>query len=224
MSIRHGFSLCHSEPLRRRIPESSSVKTLASSTLHRMATDAGDRRFPGDAVVRVQHPFCLSPKRSIQLSRGDLRHQRRRRLGEHLSHRQPRRLESIAIIKGPATGLDDPVSITLDSSGKIYVLNNGSGGNSASVEVFAPGSRGNTAPIARIIGTATRLLSVNRIAVDPAGQIYVAIEVVDIDSQPAGILIYPPGSNGNVAPSATIGGVESEIQNPWGIAIDLQGD
>jgi len=129
-----------------------------------------------------------------------------------------------ATIKGPATGLDDPVSIAFDSSGKIYVLNNGAGGNSASVEVFAPGSRGNTAPIARIVGPATRLLSVNRIAVDPAGQIYVAIEVVDIDSQPAGILIYPPGSNGNVAPSATIGGVESEIQNPWGIAIDLQGD
>jgi hypothetical protein len=130
----------------------------------------------------------------------------------------------IATIKGPATGLDDPVSIALDSSGKIYVLNNGSGGNSASVEVFAPGSRGNTAPIARIIGPATRLLSVNRIAVDSAGQIYVAIEVVDIDSQPAGILIYPDGSNGNVAPGATIGGVESAIQNPWGIAIDSRSD
>ena len=129
-----------------------------------------------------------------------------------------------ATIKGPATGLDDPVSITLDSSGKIYVLNNGTAGNSASIEVFAPGSRGNVAPIARIAGPATRLLSVNRIAVDSAGQIYVSIEVVDVDSQPAGILIYPPGSNGNVTPSATIGGVESEIQNPWGIAIDLQGE
>jgi hypothetical protein len=130
----------------------------------------------------------------------------------------------VATIKGPATGLDDPVSIALASSGKIYVLNNGTAGNSASIEVFAPGSRGNVAPIARIAGPATRLLSVNRIAVDSAGQIYVAIEVVDIDSQPAGILVYPPGSNGNVTPSATIGGVESEIQNPWGIAIDLQGD
>lgn len=130
----------------------------------------------------------------------------------------------IATIKGPATGLDDPVSIALDSSDKIYVLNNGTAGNSASIEVFAPGSRGNAAPIARIAGPATRLLSVNRIAVDSAGQIYVAIEVVDVDSQPAGILIYPPGSNGNITPSATIGGVESEIQNPWGIAIDLQGD
>jgi hypothetical protein len=130
----------------------------------------------------------------------------------------------IATIKGPATGLDDPVSIALDSSDRIYVLNNGTAGNSASIEVFAPGSRGNAAPIARIAGPATRLLSVNRIAVDSAGQIYVAIEVVDVDSQPAGILIYPPGSNGNITPSATIGGVESEIQNPWGIAIDLQGD
>ena len=130
----------------------------------------------------------------------------------------------VATIKGPATGLDDPVSIALDSSGKIYVLNNGTAGNSASIEVFAPGSRGDVAPIARIAGPATRLLSVNRIAVDSAGQIYVAIEVVDVDSQPAGILIYPPGSNGNVIPSATIGGVDSEIQNPWGIAIDLQGD
>jgi hypothetical protein len=41
-------------------------------------------------------------------------------------------------IKGPATGLDDPVSIALDSSGKIYVLNNGTAGKSESVASLNP--------------------------------------------------------------------------------------
>ncbi len=129
-----------------------------------------------------------------------------------------------ARIKGAATGLDVPTSIALDSSGEIYVLNNGSVRNSETVEVFAPGSRGNVAPIARIAGADTGLRSVNKIAVDSARNIYVAIEVVDIFSVPAGILIYPSGSNGNVRPRVTIGGADSEIQNPYGIAVGSNGN
>ncbi len=113
-----------------------------------------------------------------------------------------------ATIKGVATGLDDAKSIAVDSSGKIYVLNNeGGAGYTGTIEVFAPGSRGNIAPIVRIAGADTGLRSVNDIAVDSSGQIYVAIEGNGVgDASPnisPAILIYPSGSNGNVRPSET---------------------
>jgi len=134
-----------------------------------------------------------------------------------------------ATIKGVATGLDDAKSIAVDSSGKIYVLNNeGGAGYTGTIEVFAPGSRGNIAPIVRIAGADTGLRSVNDIAVDSSGQIYVAIEGNGVgDASPnisPAILIYPSGSNGNVRPSMTIGGPDTRIQNPYGVAVDAKGN
>jgi sugar lactone lactonase YvrE len=130
-----------------------------------------------------------------------------------------------AVIKGAAAEFDDAKSIAVDSSGKIYVLNNqGGAGHTGMVEVFAPGSRGNVAPIARIAGADTGLRSVNDIAVDSIGNIYVAIEGINIGNIPAGILVYPAGSNGNVRPSATIGGPDTRIQNPYGVAVDSNGN
>lgn len=76
------------------------------------------------------------------------------------------------LIKGAATELDDAKSIAVDSSGKIYVLNNQGGDrDTGTVEVFAPGSRGDVSPIARIAGADTGLRSVNNIAVDSSGEI-----------------------------------------------------
>ncbi len=130
-----------------------------------------------------------------------------------------------ARIKGAETGLDDPTSIALDSSGKIYVLNDqGGAGHTGTVEVFAPGSRGNVAPIASIAGADTGLRSVNKIAVDSGGNIYVAIEGIGIGQIPAGILVYPAGTNGNVRPSVTMGGADTRIQNPYGVAVDSNGN
>src|SRR5271166_5002466 len=76
------FSLCHSEPLRRKIPEALARRragTLRSADSTQNDTKnrrtARDRRFFSDAVVSVQYPVrCSPPKRSIQLSRSDLRH------------------------------------------------------------------------------------------------------------------------------------------------------
>jgi hypothetical protein len=58
-----------------------------------------------------------------------------------------------ATISGGLTGLADPFGITLDASGRIYVVNLGGGPNGfGSVTVYAAGSNGNVAPIAVITG------------------------------------------------------------------------
>jgi outer membrane protein assembly factor BamB len=59
----------------------------------------------------------------------------------------------IRTIAGPATGLDTPVEVTFDSSGKIYVVNRD--GNS--VTVYAANANGNVAPLHTIAGMNTLL-------------------------------------------------------------------
>src|SRR5208282_1418608 len=54
----------------------------------------------------------------------------------------------IATISGSSTGLDNPVGIAVDSSGKIYVAD----AAAVSVLVYSAASTGNVAPIATISG------------------------------------------------------------------------
>ena len=153
-------------------------------------------------------------------------------------------VEPIATIDGAATKLDGPVSIAVDSSGKIYVLNEGEGArNSAGVVVFAAGSKGNVSPIANISGVDTAIRSPKSIAVDSVGNIYVTNEEgfppgPNIQ-RPGGVTVYSAGSNGDAKPIATIRGADvnmnlccpcadtccgndTGIQNPYGIAVDAR--
>ena len=149
-------------------------------------------------------------------------------------------VEPAYTIDGAATGLNEPMAIAVDSSGKIYVLNESGGPrNSGSVVLFAAGSKGNVSPIATISGSDAGLFSPKAIAVDSKGNIYVSNEGgippgPNIE-RPGGVAIYPPGSNGNVKPSAMVRGADvnmqlpcadtccgndTGIQNPFGIAVD----
>lgn len=145
-------------------------------------------------------------------------------------------VEPAYTIDGAATGLNWPTAIAVDSSGKIYVLNeNGGARNSGRVVVFAAGSKGNVSPIATISGSDAGLFSPNAIAVDSKGNIYVSNEGGPNIERPGGVAVYPAGSNGDVKPSATVRGADvnmqlpctdtccgndTGIQNPYGIAID----
>jgi len=119
---------------------------------------------------------------------------------------------------GDNTGLAFPNAIAVDSAGKIYVANEFGGANGyGSVTVYAAGANGNVAPTATIgntnvdskggnAGDNTGLISPSAIVVDSAGNIYVAS---DCGFDCGSIAVFPPGSNGNVAPSATLTGTGS---------------
>ena len=153
-------------------------------------------------------------------------------------------VEPIGTIDGAATRIDGPTGIAVDSSGRIYVLNEGEGAKrGGGVVVFASGSNGNVAPIATISGSNTGIRSPKAIALDSRGNIYVANEEgvppgPNIQ-RPGGVSVYSAGSNGDVKPSAFVRGADvnmnlccpctdaccgndTGIQNPYGIAVDLR--
>ncbi len=79
-----------------------------------------------------------------------------------------------ATISGIDTGLSTPLGITLDSAGNIYVANFGPGlpsGSVGSVTVYPPGSAGDSAPLAIIVGQNTALLVPQSIALDSSDRI-----------------------------------------------------
>jgi DNA-binding beta-propeller fold protein YncE len=121
----------------------------------------------------------------------------------------------IATITGSNTGLGNPVGIAVDSSGKIYVAN-----YFDSVVVYSAGSNGNVAPIATISGSNTGLDHPQGIAVDSGGKIYVTDYSAGITDS---VFVYSAGSNGNVAPIASISGSNTGLHKPQGIAVDSNG-
>ncbi|MFZ0245007.1 MAG: NHL repeat-containing protein, partial [Candidatus Binatus sp.] len=122
---------------------------------------------------------------------------------------------------GNITGLNEPVGIALDSSQNIYVVDNGA----TSVFVYpALGSSTGTlieAPIATISGNITGLDSPKNIALDSSQNIYVT------DDGATSVFVYPAlGSSTGVLnenPTATISGSNTDLQNPYGIAVDSSG-
>jgi hypothetical protein len=122
-----------------------------------------------------------------------------------------------ATISGSNTGLSFPEGITLDSSDNIYVAD-----EDGSVFVYPPlgSSTGslNEAPTATISGTNTGLHSPIGVALDSSKNIYVA------DNSGPDVFVYPAlgSSTGtlNEAPTATIGGSNTQLEDPQGIALD----
>ncbi len=133
-----------------------------------------------------------------------------------------------ATIGGDSTGLATPYGITVDSTGNIYVVDDGNtrdGGSIApGVYVYPAGSHGNAAPIASISGTDTGLDTPYGIAMDSSGNIYVADDGDETCDATESVYVYPAKTSGNVAPIATIGGSNTALCYPSGIALDSSGN
>jgi hypothetical protein len=110
-------------------------------------------------------------------------------------------------IAGPNTGFGitrGPVGIALDPSGRIGISLGNISGNE--VETFAPGAKGNVAPLTAI-DCFPRLATIGA-AFDQAGNLYVSHGGTSIE-------VFPPGATGCATPSRVITGI-----SPYGIAID----
>jgi hypothetical protein len=138
-----------------------------------------------------------------------------------------------AVIAGEKTGLDDPSAVAVDPEGKIYVTNEIGGPrvkgqklDVGSVTIYPPGANGNVKPVATIQGAATGLSFPEGLALDSAGNIYVAnIETANAGDDFAGsITVYTADSNGDATPIALIAGPDTALFDTKAIALDSIGN
>lgn len=104
--------------------------------------------------------------------------------------------------------------------GDLYVTNNGSS-DSITAYPISGGRRSN--PIVTISGEKTELTIPVGIALDSAGNIYVANQGPPSHDEPASITTYPAGSNGDVAPTTRIAGPKTGLETPSAVAVDSHG-
>ena len=134
----------------------------------------------------------------------------------------------VATIAGSNTGFAPPplgpLEISLDSSHSIYVTNV----PGDSVMAFAHDAAGNTAPIRTIAGDNTQLNGPVQAVFDRSGNIYVSDNTHCYPSctgaEPFAVTVYPPRSRGNAAPIRSIGGSNTHLYLPAGIAVDAVGN
>jgi hypothetical protein len=126
------------------------------------------------------------------------------------------------VIAGSATNIDGAyggLQIAVDSSGNIYTMGpiSSQGVQSQSIVIFDSTANGNVPPTSTLGGSDTMITNAVGVALDSAGNIYVANGyVTDISTGstvPPFILEFSAGSAGNVAPIRVISGSATTLLN-----------
>jgi len=127
------------------------------------------------------------------------------------------------VIAGSATNIQIPGQIAVDSAGNVYVANSPLVGTDASILIFNSSANGNVSPTSVLEGSETTMNSIQGLAVDDAGDIYVAANGTNLGGGTPSILEFSAGSTGNVAPIRTISGPATTIVGLGNIAVDGAG-
>lgn len=123
-----------------------------------------------------------------------------------------------AMIYGPKTELGFAAfGLAVSPARRVYVAGSTQNGTSAVFE-FAPGATGNVAPQTVISGSATGLDHDAGVALDKAGDIWVA------NGGNGTITEYAPTASGNVAPRLTLGGAATGLMAPFRLTFDAAGN
>lgn len=129
----------------------------------------------------------------------------------------------IRIIGGSATtivGLGS-VPIAVDSADNIYI-SNADPLSPASVLIFNSSANGNVPPTSTIGGPTTTINSIQGLATDGAGNVYVS--TTNGPNALPGILEFSAGSTGDVAPTRTISGSATTMTEGGNLAFDSAGN
>jgi large repetitive protein len=122
-----------------------------------------------------------------------------------------------ASIHGTHTQLGQTAGLAVSPGRKVYVSARTTTGAGAIME-FAPGANGDVAPQTVISGSATGLNGNTGIALDKAGDLWVA------NASGATIAEYGPAASGNAAPKLTISGSGTHLQYPFRLTFDAAGN
>jgi hypothetical protein len=131
-------------------------------------------------------------------------------------------------ITGTSTGLEgftqNSISgLAVDSSANVYVSSGLIKGGlvNPGISVFPSTANGDVAPSNVITMTNIGTFTMGQIAVDSAGNIYVA---ATDPLAPGAILIFAANSTGTVPPTSTITGPETMLDGVEGVAVDSEGN
>lgn len=129
-------------------------------------------------------------------------------------------------ISGGLTGLATPVSLVLDSSGNLYVLDNGVWTSTVphpQILVFGPGANGNVAPIRTIsaVGTITSNLACETLVLDPTGNF---LDVMCDDNGSGTIHILTASANGTASAAQQASMIDDSAWHMVSMAYDTSGN
>lgn len=130
----------------------------------------------------------------------------------------------IRVISGSATTITGlfPVPIAVDSADNLYI-SSADPLEPNSVLIFNSSANGNVPPTSTIGGPATTINSIQGLALDSAGDIYLSSGSNGTNVPPE-ILVFSAGSTGNVAPIRTISGSATTLDAIGDLALDSAGN